>query len=118
MPARFGGDGNAAWEVVLLGADDLEIERAGVAALVKNPDIPEQVDVAAAVGLQLGWSGILLAAFAVADVDVADALDHGADGLDRVLAGAPDVTGVHVKTDVGVVERVEDFKRGRRIVDV
>src|SRR5688572_15228141 len=69
VPARLRRDGDAVRHVVTLRPDHLQVNRTLVAAFVQHPDVPEQVDVAAAVRLELRRAGVLLSALAVADVD-------------------------------------------------
>ena len=101
MAARFGGDGAALVEGIGACADDLEIQGAGVPVLVQDADIADQVDLTPSVGLQFWFAGSLLAAQAVADMDVAHVVDHRCDRFDRVFVGAVDVGGVHVYPESG-----------------
>src|SRR4051812_4345522 len=67
VAAGLGGDDAALLDAVGFGADDLQVHGAGVARLVQDPDVADQVDIAAAVRLVFRLARVLLAAFAVPD---------------------------------------------------
>ena len=71
-------------KAIVFGADDLQIHGAGVAMFVQHTQVADQIDVATAVCLHLRLSGVLLAAFAVADVYVLDTGDDRRDRIDRI----------------------------------
>src|SRR5579872_2844563 len=117
VTAGLGGDDCALDQGVLLRSDDFQIDRAGVAVLVEDAQVADEVDVAAAVGLQLRLSGALLPPLAVADMDVLHARDDGGDRLDRVLACSPDMRRVHVDAESGRADGLDGAQGGGRIED-
>src|SRR5690606_2947367 len=117
VPARLGGDDTALLDGILFGADNLQVERAGIAVLVQDADIADQVDVATAVGLILRLARALLATLAVTNMHVLDTADDRGNGLNRILAGAIDVRWVHVHAKGRRRDGIHHAQRRRRVVD-
>ena len=93
-------------------------KRAGIAVLVQDADIADQVDIAAPVGLIFRRSRSLLHALAITDMHMPDTVDHCRNRLDWILARAVNMRRIHVQGEVGRGDVIQNLEAGRRIVDI
>ena len=117
MTACFRSNGATLLQTVFLGANDLEIDRPRISLFVQNPDVPQKINITPTIRLILRFAGPLLTPFAVANVDMLDAVDDLLQCFNGILISAMDVTRVHIETERGRADCFQRLQRGRRIVD-
>ena len=106
MTFRLRRDGDTGRQFVVFSTNDFEIDRSSVPILMEDAYVSDKIDIASAVGLKLRFSRPLFSAFAVANMNVFDAMDDGGDGFYGILIGSVNVTGVHVEPESGRIDGI------------